>query len=377
MDDFSRCVYARFYLEETARNQCDFLMRWWSPKENPLEFPAHGLFSQMYFDCGPINMSAPVRNTIKGVGTYIVPTSPSTWEPYGSRKHGKPERVFRTLHEYFKELPDILPMHFDELQVWLYYKLLHYNNRVHSVTKRPPFALWSTIARVRQAPAPEIFAFLSQTHEERTVTKYLEISVNGNHYHIEKARLEAKAGKKPVEDLVGKRVQVFYSFDDFTQVTVALPGFPDLPLPKCDNPQCHATATPDWSPTTIELKRKEVAAIDTKRRWQPQGGVPTYLPREGATFDETKVATKFVVDASGNRRPTHEEEEKPTDNWATAAQWCMRTGIFSTPPSALDKSWIVGVVTARGKIGKEEILEMARQYKADQGVIAADVDIEG
>jgi hypothetical protein len=55
----------------------------------------------------------------------------------------------------------------------------------------------------------------------------------------------------------------------------------------------------------------------------------------------------------------------------------MRTGIFSTPPSALDKSWIVGVVTARGKIGKEEILEMARQYKADQGVIAADVDIEG
>jgi hypothetical protein len=120
-----------------------------------------------------------------------------------------------------------------------------------------------------------------------------------------------------------------------------------------------------------------VAAIDTKRRWQPKNGVPTYLPRESTAFDESKVATKFVVDTSGNRQPTHEEEEKPTDNWATAVQWCMRAEIFSSPPTDPEKDWTKGVLSAaRRKIPKEEILEMASQYKADQGVIAADVDIE-
>ena len=375
MDDYSRAAYMHFYLDENAENQCDFLRRWFSEKERPEEFPVHGLYSQIYMDCGPVNMSAPVQSLIRGLGTFVVPTKPSTWGPYDARKHGKIERLFRTFDEYFKELPDLLPMHFDELQDWLYQKLLHYNNRVHSVTGETPFVRWAKIANIKRAPSPEMFAFLCQTHHPRTVNKHLMISLDGNHFHLDQARDRVRAANKRIEDLVGEKIEVFYSFENFSAVTVVYPGYPDMPLTKCENSECHATPTPEWEPTAIDLKRAEVSTIDFKRKGRPGAAdrAPAFLPREGVAFDETRVATKFVIDAKGNRMPSR-EEELVFDNWAAAAPALMKLGIFASPPSDADKAWLQGVISARVKIAADELLAMAQQYKAEQGVVMADGD---
>lgn len=299
IDDHSRVIYARFYVSENAYNLLDFVFRAWSQKEDK-RFPFYGIPRAFYADLGSPSRSARFLAAMRKLGVEMVATTPSSSQEYGSRKHGKIERVFGEglLGEFMKLTLIYRFASIDELNATLFEWLIWKNNSRHSVTREVRFARWAQrVGAPRSMPEAELFQLLHYEHTERVVTGNLQISLNGRAYQLPYER--------PYLNWVGLKVEVYWHPTQADKVSVvydhhevevgALAPVVDLAM---DYKRVAAT---DREQRVEELKQINFNAVNIPEIYNTD--LP-YLPRKGKAFDGVAIAAKTITTEEGVTRPS-------------------------------------------------------------------------
>lgn len=176
IDDFSRQVFARFYLEEKLPRLEDCLKR---------AILLHGIPEQLYVDNGAIYSTHHLKRICAKLGIRLSHSRPG--RPQG---RGKIERWFRTVDQSF--LPEALALlatgklrtlaELNEL-LWAWMEM-GYHNRIHGVTRQTPRERFDSdptpLRRIDPVQLREVFLW----EEYRTVDKTGCISLYGNQYEV-------------------------------------------------------------------------------------------------------------------------------------------------------------------------------------------------
>lgn len=366
VDDHSRCKFAFLYRSENQFNHLDFLYRAWSEKPSPSEFPFYGVPGHIYMDKGGINYSLKVINALSKLGVHVIPTTPSTSEAYGSRKHGKVENPFKTYNAWMKGLRprlDARGLAWEEAQESLRCFLLKRNRRVHSTTGVAPFERWLTIGKPKHTPSEELWMMLRYENDRRRVNGDLTFTINNHVYRLPE--------KKPFIDWVKEWVEVYWLKDRYEKVT-AVRGAKEIevaelrradivrPAFNYDRPSTSSGQAEDRMPATDQA-RARAAGRDYGgiKLWDGDGsaGSPqarqAYLPRRGETFDDKRIAEKSVETAEGARRPSFAAERWLS--YVEAARELQNEEFLSKPMTMAEQAWLRGIFNGREKIAETEL----------------------
>lgn len=369
VDDYSRVKYARFFEQENQWNHFDFFYRAWSRKEDAVKFPFYGLPRCLYMDLGPVNHATALKEAFKRLGTHVTRTTPSTAEPFGSRKHGKVERPFQDYNEFLKEIPILAPIHFDELNERLYHHVIFLNNRLHSEIETTPFARWMEIGAARETPPEKLYAMLYRNRETRVVSSELMLSVDGHIYKLPERR--------PYVDWVKQKVEVIFVPGQYDTINV-INGYEEIELRELAGIHRPSFNRRHIDETSIDIKRAEVGKINYSAVRPPpigQEGRINYLPRKGEPFDEKRIAEKYIEETGDGqratvRRPSFAPERYLT--YITAARELQTQGVLSRPLSMADQAWLRNIFADREQISETELQSAVRNSqsaidKADEG----------
>jgi len=369
VDDHSRAKFAFLYRSENQFNHLDFLHRAWSEKQNPSEFPFYGVPSHIDMDKGGINYSLKVINALSKLPVHVVRSTPSTTEPFGSRKHGKVENPFKTYAKWMKGLRprlDVGGLTWDELQHSLYCFLLKINSRVHSTTGQVPFQRWLTIGKPKHTPSEELWRLLKYENDTRRVNKDLTFTINGHLYRLPERR--------PFIDWVStttesSKIEVYWLKDRYEKVIV-VKGTVEETIDEARGSIVR--------PAFVYSERVE-GAVDKRRASadaSDYGGIAlpgidaaapkqTYLPRKGEKFDDRRIAEKNVETEAGTRRPSFAPERWLT--YVEAARELQNEDFLSRPMKPAEQAWLKGIFAGREKIAETELR---------QGVAAAQSEVD-
>lgn len=298
-DDYSRVIFARFYLSDNALNLIDFLRRAWSQKEDK-RFPFFGLPLAVYCDLGPSNVSGLVTEALAKLGVQRLDTLPSNATRHGSRKHGKIERAFGggLLLEFMKFTKFYKFAAMDEQNEALWEWLIHTNNRTHSMTREKRFARWLTsVGTPRNAPSDALWWSLTHRRRECTVDRYLCIKINGHIFQLPQ--------RAPYSGWALAKVEVYWHPDRLAKIHVVHDYHEEeidaLP-PVIDRAGDYKgiAATPQQQ-RLEELDRVDLRAINVPALWN--SNLP-YLPKKAEPFEEARIATKTITTEEGVTRPS-------------------------------------------------------------------------
>jgi hypothetical protein len=351
---------------ENSLNHRDFFFYAWNKKDEPTKFPFYGLPELLYMDLGSVNKADILHQALKKLDVFVQPTTPSIAEPFGSRKHGKVERVFQVYGEWFKELAILCPMTFAELQERLAAFVLSINNRYHSETKTTPFARWMEISTPREAPSQMLYEWLFQNRATRTVNSDLTLSLDNHTYVLPATR--------PYVDWIDEKVDVHWVPGNYSKITV-VNGYAELELQERGEIVWPSFNRAPIEQTSIDEQRAAVKEINYRPDASPltpeslRG--PAYLPKRGEKFDEKSVAEKGVETAEG-WKPSFAPER-----WFTRIEAILelqRRDFFQRPPSSGDQDWIRALMGERGKIAQTELDEAVAKAKAEVERMAEEND---
>lgn len=384
VDDHSRCKFAYLYRSENQFNHLDFLFRAWSEKANPSEFPFYGIPGHIYMDKGGINYSLKVINALSKLGIHVIPTTPSTSETYGSRKHGKVENPFKTYNAWMKGLrPRLDPstnslrpeaqdskaeqapgLRWEEAQESLYCFLLKRNRRVHSTTGVAPFERWLTIGKPQHPPSEELWMMLRYENDRRRVNGDLTFTINNHLYRLPE--------KKPFVDWVKEWVEVYWLKDRYEKVT-AVRGAKEIEVAELRRADIVRPAF------SYDREEKPAPATDQARaraNGQDYGGIKlwdgdgsagspqarqAYLPRRGEKFDDTRIAEKTVETDAGKRRPSFAAERYLS--YFEALSELQDKDFLSRPlkPGGAEQAWLKSVFAGLEKIAETALAAAVKQ----------------
>lgn len=298
VDDYSRAKYARLYKLENQFNHFDFLYRAWSKKPDALHFPFYGLPSQLYMDRGPVNHAHKLTAAFKKLGVFVIPTPPSSAEPFGSRKRGKIERAFQDYAEFFKEVQVLGPLPLAELQDRLASFVVHLNTRIHRSTNTAPFSRWQQIRTPRETPSETLYDMLYHNRTERTVYPDLTFSIDGHTYRFPPTR--------PYVDWVKQKIEVYWRPRQYERV-IAVRGYHEVELHELATVVPLSHNRTEFAQTTLQETRASLAGVEVRPQERRALAAPqtvAYLPKKGEQFDDTQIAAKTVAQPDGTQRPS-------------------------------------------------------------------------
>lgn len=358
VDDHSRAKFPSLYRSENQYNHLDFLYRAWTEKEKPTEFPFYGVPRHIYMDLGPVNKSIKVLHALHKLDVHVIPTTPSTAEEYGSRKHGKVENLFKSYGKWLKRLRirlDEGPLPWAEAEESLYQFALKINNKIHSTTGAPPFARWMTIGRPAHMPSEDLWRLLKHERDARVVDNDLSISINKHLYRL--------PWKRPFIDWVGQQVEVYWLKDGYEKV-FAVRGAVEVELRELATvarPAFHYDREEKEVTTVDEIRRRASARDYTGiKLWATDDRRPAtaYLPRKGQSFNDRRISEKSRPDGSPSFAPEIWHED-----WRAAAIALMHAGLIEMPITDGDKAWIIGLMAARERISHTELRAALEKYQ--------------
>jgi len=362
VDDFSRVKFAYLYRSENQYNHLDFFLRAWSQKDKTSEFPFYGIPSQLYMDKGPVNYSTKVLNALHRLNIFLVPTTPSTSEPFGSRKHGKVENVFKTYGEWLKEF-QIHPLLWDEAQEFLYQLLLKLNgSKIHSITHARPFERWLSIKMPRHMPDADLYHLLKFDRATRVVDKYLTISIDSHLYKLPE--------KRPYVDWVNRKIEVYWEPGHYEKI-FAVYRTTEIELRECAADVIHIH---NAEQTSIDQARAQAATADHSnlKLYATDRRGPAYLPKRGEEFDDKRIAEKWVeagsepgtlnLEPGTAKRPSFAPERYL--GYVAAARELQEQGFLAKPLSPAEQAWLKGLFGNREQISETELMEAVKQAKA-------------
>jgi len=283
VDDHSRARYMRAYPGANTLFMLDFLHHAWSPKETHA-FPFRGLPRVLYSDNDSIIKSHKFQRAAEALGVEV-----KTHFPGEPQAKGKVEAAFRWSKEMEKVTLISKFASLDEVNAFLWDRMLYYNNRRHSTTKVAPFARWLAIHddELRETPEAELYDALFYDRFEPVVNKFLEISIKGISIQLPR--------RQPFYAMVGQRVPVFWHPRDSSRVTVAWEGKEydvEVAEPVPDVAGQHRAA-----PMTETERQAEAAAgadLSGQRLYgwhAKKRGADVFIPRRGRAFDESRIET--------------------------------------------------------------------------------------
>lgn len=362
IDDHSRCKYAFLYPSLNQHNHLNFFYRAWSEKERPQEFPFYGVPGHLYMDKGGGNQSLKLLSALKTLNVHVVPTTPSTAERHGSRKHGKIERVFRQYNEWIK-LFQIRPLKWAEAQESLYRFVIDMNTKTHSVTGTAPFKRWLTIGKPQHTPTEEFYRLFFHDHVTRLVSKYLTFTIDNHVYRLPEER--------PYIDWVGQYIEAYWNPGDYSKVW-AVHQSREIALTE----NKAEIIRPAFSYPREERVKTAVEVADEKFKEVSNGGIKlfatdagqAYLPRRGEEFDDGQIAEKVVDDQAEEKgwRPSHAPER-----WLEFNQvcfWMIEKKIFEPPLTIADRDYVAGLMNGRDKIAESELEQRVKDRVDDWAV---------
>lgn len=366
VDDHSRAKFAYLYRSENQYNHHDFFYRAWAEKENPSEFPFYGIPEHLYMDKGPVNYALKVLHALHQLGIHLVPTTPSTSEPYGARKHGKVEVVFKDYGEWLKEFK-IHDLSWEEAQESLYQYVLMLDRRMHSETRARPFERWLSIKAPRHMPAEQLYQMLKFDSAARRVNSDLTFTIDNHVYRLP----ERRPFVDWIADKMRKKIEVYWEPGKYEKV-FAVNGSTEIELAECrDNLVRPAFSYPreQGEQTSVDLARAAAQGMDHSAlklyetdRHSRAGGNPSYLPRKGEPFDNDRIAEKSRPDGA----PSFAPEVYLDDVKAIFA--LKERGFFSGDDMAraADRAWLKALMAGRDKIPQSELGAAIEAVKSKQ-----------
>ena len=381
VDDHSRAKFAFLYRSENQYNHLDFLYRAWAEKEKSCEFPFYGIPAHLYMDKGPVNYALKVLHAIHALGIHLVPTTPSTSEPFGARKHGKVEVVFKDYNEWLKEFK-IRPLSWEEAQESLYHYVLMLNRRMHSETHARPFERWLSIAAARHMPAEQLYQMLKFDSAARRVNSDLTFTIDNHLYRLP----ERRPFVDWIADKTRKKIEVYWEPGKYEKV-FAVSGATEIELAECrDNLVRPAFSYPreQGEQTSVDLARAAAQGADHSgiKLFATDERAPAYLPRRGQDFDDSRIAEKWVETAGQSKieNPKSKIEMRPSfapERWLSyfeAIEELRASGFFQRGEKLSDaeKLWLKDLMAGRKEIAETELKERVRMARAESDDEAAE-----
>lgn len=364
VDDFSRAEFAFLYLDLNHFNHLDFIYRCWAQKENPSENPFYGIPRHLYMDKGGGNQSLKFLSALGKLGVHVIPTTPSTQDPHGARKHGKVESAFKFYNAWEREFQMSRPLSWEEAQGFLYERMLWRNRRRHTQTGQVPFQRWLRVEQPHHVPGEEFYRTLCYDRWTREVDGALTISLDGEMYKLPELR--------PSNNWVGEKVQVYAERGSREQVICVRDGKEVIAKKVTrDNlvrPAFHYKR--DSEPTSIAEARMKATGTDDQpmKLWESASNekAPAYLPRRGEQFDNSKIKLEGPPPAK-EPEPYRPAPQRDVTYWLTrleAMRALVDLGAFSEGRrSEEDLNFINLLMNGRGKIEYDEVSEAAKKLK--------------
>jgi hypothetical protein len=356
IDDHSRVLFARFYMSDNTLNLLDFLRRAWTQKDDK-RFPFYGLPTEVYCDLGPSNVSGLFTDALAKLGVTRLSTTPSNSARFGSRKHGKVERTFGEglLGEFMKFTKFYKFASLEEMNATLWEWLIHLNNRRHSMTKEKRFTRWlQNVGTPRSAPSAVLWAQLTYRRKECTVNPYLCILINGKQFQLPQ--------RHPYSGWVGAKVEVYWHPEHEETIRVVY-DYHEEELQACAPVIDLAGAYKSIAQTEQAKRVEELDQVDLRALNLPdlyKTDLP-YLPKKGAQFDASKIATKVVEQPDGTKRPSF-AQMRYLNRFQVAAEI---SHAFTTRET---RNEFLGVLMAgRESISDDELTTALRAYQQRTG----------
>ncbi len=366
LDDFSRAEFAALYLDLNHYNHLDFIYRAWAEKKNPSEFPFYGIPRHIYMDKGGGNQSLTFLAALAKLGVHVIPTTPSTQDPNGARKHGKVESAFKFYNAWEREFQMSRPLSWEEAEAFLYERMLWRNRRRHSQTEEIPFQRWLRIARPHHVPGEEFYRTLCYDRWTREVDNFLTVSLDGEMFKLPE--------QKPYVNWVGEKVQVYAERGNREQVICVRDGkeaiAKKITRDNLVRPAFHYKD--DTEPTSIAEAREQAKATGTygpMKLYENDAAAPAYLPRKGEAFDNSKIALDGPPQERQPEKPAEPARpQREVKYWLTrqeAIGAMVALGMFETGRrSEQDLAFVDLLMNGREKIEYDELAEAANRFKA-------------
>lgn len=378
VDDYSRCKYAYLYRSLNQYNHLDFFYRAWAQKEKQSEFPFYGLPAHLYMDKGGGNYALKVLHAIHKLGIHLVPTTPSTSEPFGARKHGKVETVFRQYAEWLK-IFQIRPLSWEAAQESLYQYALKLDTKIHSVTHERPFERWLSISAPRHMPDADLYAMLKFDHTERRINPDLTISIDRHLYRLPE--------KRPFINWIKRKIEIYWEPGRYEKV-FAVNGATEIELAECrENLVRPAFSYPreERELTAVEQARAAAAGADHSgmKLFSTDKPKTAYMPKRGQDFDSSRIAEKWVESGDDRGRstiqnPKSEIERRPSfapERWlgyVAAARELQERDFLSRPLSTAEQAWLKGIFGGREEIAETELMDVVKRAKLEAEKMGAE-----
>ncbi len=204
VDGHSRAKWASFYVGKNVLNWVDFLVRGWSPKEDPYAAPFQGRPHDLYSDSESIFFTPMMKRFLAAMDVHYHHHFPGE-----SRSKGKVERPIGDMKEKLTKLlrlklPSIFTL--SQANAFLADYLYRENGRIHGTTRQRPVERWRAGFRaerpIRLMPEAAVTERFFYTQQERVIQGDLTLQLHGFKWQLPR--------KDPFLSWTGQSVPVYY-----------------------------------------------------------------------------------------------------------------------------------------------------------------------
>ncbi len=344
IDDYSRSLYARFTLGNHTSAWMDTLYRAWSKKDTPA-FPFYGIPKILYSDNDSVIKSRRFKTAMEKLDVILISHAVGN-----SQAKGKVENSFKLLQEFEKVTKIKRFKSLEEANEALFDFLIGRNSRIHSTTKKAPFARWLEIdpEKLRNTPSEEIFNLLHLDFTTRLVHGDLHIEMFGKKFYLPR--------KVPFINYVARKVEVCWYPRDEERIFVILEGkeyeiqYQEAPMLGVGQaPLALNTELPEHLKLKEEIEQAETPDWKLTGFYEEKYG-KLWMEKEGKEFDESKITGKVAV---GERM--------------RSKLWFMnqlqKEFLIETPPSPEEKAWIDSIFEGLEEMEESKLNQIIKQVR--------------
>lgn len=348
VDDFSRCVYARFMLNNNLLSWMNFLNYAWQRKEDDSGFPFCGLPKMLYSDNDSVVKAGRFVNAMEKLGVKII-----KHEVGNPRAKGKVENSMKLLQEFEKITQVRKWTSLEEANRDLFDYLYYVNGRKHGAVNEIPFLRWQRLPNegLRHVPEEEIFRLLHMESFTRVVNKNLTLKISGREWQL--------PWRSPFINSIGQTIEIYAPPDERNKIFVVLENkeyevhFAEAELRMAGGK--HAEL-----PKPEALHRREALQAAEDPQLKLSGFYKgmyrkNYLPKAGQEFDETRI--------TGEKTATLVR----TKVWFIRE--CQEQLGFEAPPTYSERAWIDSVFGERTEVADTELKQLMEKVHHGEIII--------
>lgn len=356
VEGYSRVAYALFYMGKNVLNWIDFLVRSWSPKEEPYRFPFQGRPHHLYSDSEGIFRSPLMVRFLQAMDVEY-----GHHFPGNSRAKGKVERVIGEFKErmrhllqielYEKKNPISLTRANDLLDDFLFRR----NTRPHSRTRQEPLARWragfSKERGIRLMPDPSVTDRFFYTMQTRQLQGDLTLQIQGLKWQLPR--------KEPFISRTGQTLQVFYHPGDLELKSIY------VVIDDVEYEITHATPVPDKAgqyrkvaQSEYEKRLEKLAEVDLSQvqvdGYREAYTDKSFLPTQGEALDVEELALPRRAIARLQLIPRLQGD-----------------GIIGTPPTAQERAYIDTLYRDGAEVYEDQLDQIIEDLQGPSGALRA------